>query len=69
MDNGLFTVQLFLGTMYGGHGHQCRLNVRAGADQLALHAWNIATRKCFSLRINTPRLAEEALRRVSRRCE
>ncbi len=34
LDNGLFTVQLFLGTMYGGFV-SVPLNVRAGVSQLA----------------------------------
>src|SRR5208337_257235 len=34
LDNGLFTVQLFLGTMYGGLV-SVPLNVRAGVSQLA----------------------------------
>ena len=34
MDNGLFTAQLFLGTMYGGFV-AVPLNVRAGVSQLS----------------------------------
>ena len=34
MDNGLFTAQLFLGTMYGGFV-SVPLNVRAGVSQLS----------------------------------
>ena len=46
MDNGLFTAQLFLGTMYGGFV-TVPLNVRAGVAQLAYTLENCDARLVF----------------------
>jgi amino acid adenylation domain-containing protein len=46
MDNGLFTAQLFLGTMYGGFV-TVPLNVRAGVSQLSYNLENCDARVVF----------------------
>jgi amino acid adenylation domain-containing protein len=64
MDNGLFTVQLFLGTMYGGMV-SVPLNVRAGAAQLAYTIEHCDAKVVF-VEDQYAALAEEALAGCSR---
>jgi len=67
MDNGLFTAQLFLGTMYGGFV-TVPLNVRAGVAQLAYTLENCDARLVF---VGRPyeALLKEVLGHVSRSVE
>ena len=64
MDNGLFTVQLFLGTMYSGLV-TVPLNVRAGVDQLA-YTLDHSDAKVLFIEGQYAALAREALVGVSR---
>jgi amino acid adenylation domain-containing protein len=64
MDNGLFTVQLFLGTMYAGLV-SVPLNVRAGVAQLASTLGNCEAKMVF-VDDQYRSLAEEALGGVGR---
>jgi long-chain acyl-CoA synthetase len=64
MDNGLFTAQLFLGTMYAGMV-TVPLNVRAGADQLAYTLEHCDAKVVF-VQDQYAALAEEALAPVKR---
>jgi amino acid adenylation domain-containing protein len=64
MDNGLFTVQLFLGTMYGGLV-SVPLNVRAGVEQLAYTLNHCDARVVFVEEQYTA-LAQEILAGVNR---
>ena len=57
MDNGLFTAQLFLGTMYGGFV-SVPLNVRAGVSQLSYTLDHCDAKVVF---------VERAVRRVDQR--
>src|SRR5580692_5583600 len=59
MDNGLFTVQLFLGTMYSGLV-TVPLNVRAGLDQLA-YTLDHSDAKVLFIEDQYAALAREAL--------
>ena len=64
LDNGLFTVQLFLGTMYGGFV-SVPLNVRAGVTQLAFTLEHCDAKVVF-VEDQYIALAKEALATVSR---
>ena len=64
MDNGLFTVQLFLGTMYAGLV-SVPFNVRAGVAQLA-YTLDHCDAKVVFVEDQYKALAEEALAGVSR---
>lgn len=64
MDNGLFTVQLFLGTMYGGFV-SVPLNVRAGASSLCFTLEHSDARAVFAESQYMP-LLKEALANVRR---
>jgi amino acid adenylation domain-containing protein len=67
MDNGLFTVQLFLGTMYGGMV-SVPLNVRAGAAQLTYTLEHCDAKVVFVEDQYLP-LAEQALNGLSRKVQ
>jgi acyl-CoA synthetase (AMP-forming)/AMP-acid ligase II len=64
MDNGLFTVQLFLGTMCSGLV-TVPLNVRAGLDQLA-YTFDHSDAKILFIEDQYAAVAREALAAVSR---
>ena len=64
MDNGLFTVQLFLGTMYAGLV-SVPLNVRAGVAQIAYTLEHCDARVIF-VEHQYQALAEQAMAGVSR---
>jgi amino acid adenylation domain-containing protein len=67
LDNGLFTAQLFLGTMYGGMV-SVPLNVRAGMSQLSYTLEHCDAKVVFVER-QYAALAREALAGVSRTLE
>ncbi len=64
LDNGLFTAQLFLGTMYGGRV-SVPLNVRAGVSQLA-YTLDHCDAKVVFVEDQYAALAQEVLAGVSR---
>jgi len=65
MDNGLFTVQLFLGSMYAGLV-SVPLDVRAGAAQLAATLDHCDVQMLF-VEDQYKAIAQEAMSRISRR--